>query len=225
MSKLLLAEDDVDFASSIRDWLEADHYFVEHVTSGKDALQLIQLEGFDLAVLDWKLPDITGVEVCQSLRKEGNKIPILILTGSKTKLEDHVSGLDCGADDYITKPVDPKVLLSRLRALLRRSAKSDTGVLTVKNVSLNPQTHIVNVNGARVELYSREFSLLEFLMRNVDCVFSAGQLVSRVWTGNEEVDDQAVRACVMRLRKKIDRDAQDSVIKSIYGVGYTITSE
>lgn len=225
MTKLLLAEDDVDFASSIRDWLEVDHYAVEHVTSGKDALQLIRLEGFDLAVLDWKLPDITGVEVCQSLRKEGNRIPVIILTGSKTTLEDHVGGLDCGADDYITKPVDPKVLLSRLRALLRRSAKSATGLLTVKNISLNPQTHIVSVNGTKVHLYAREFSLLEFLMRNVDCVFSADQLVSRVWTSNEEVDDQAVRACVMRLRKKIDVDAADSVIKSIYGVGYTIKSE
>jgi DNA-binding response OmpR family regulator len=223
MPKILLAEDDHDFADLIGDWLEKDKYTVEITHDGDDAVQLLSSFHFDAAILDWELPGVSGIEICRMLRSKRSRIPIMLLTG-RVKVEDTELGIDSGADDYLTKPIDPRVVLAKLKALFRRAESRVDSKLTLRHVEMDVDARVVIAHGQPAKLNPREFALLEVFLRHPDHVFSVDELLSAVWTGDEDVTEDSLRTSIFRLRKKIDQEGVPSLIDSIYGVGYIARS-
>ena len=223
MAKILLVEDSREMASTIVTWLKAEHYDVVHSLDGLEGLDLLKFESFDVAILDWELPGMTGVEICQEYRKGGGRIPVLILT-AKQAINERTTGLDSGADDYLTKPFALRELSARLRALLRRPVEIKSNVLEVGQISLDTVKYRILKNGKEVQLMPRDFALLEFLMKNVDHVFSAEALLARVWAGDSEASPSALRTAIKRIRQKLDDsdDEGNSIIENIPRVGYRL---
>lgn len=223
MAKILFVEDDIECSSIIKDWLETNDHIVEVVHSAEDALPLLELYGFDLLILDWELDEMSGIELCRRYRAQSGKAPVLMLTG-RSDAEQKEEGLDSGADDYLTKPPDPRELAARVRALLRRPAVYTEEILQKRHVKLDAKARTVLVDGKPVSLLPREFSLLEFFMRNPDRTFSSEELLDKVWPSTNAVTPDTVRVCVQRLRGKIDLKGSPSLIRNIYGVGYILDS-
>lgn len=223
MNKILLVEDDADLARTIRTWLESERYQVTHTTDGSDGFSLLKGGGYELAILDWELPGMTGVEISRKYRINKGEIPILMLTG-KEMVADRIEGLDAGADDYLTKPFSLKELSARIRALLRRPAAVSSNILEVGPFSLDPKKYRVTKNGVELRLMPREFALFEFLMKNPDVVFSADALLQRVWEDDSDASSDALRTSVRRLRKVLDEqeDESQSIIENIPRVGYRL---
>lgn len=219
MAKILFIEDDQGFSKMVKDWLEDEQYVVDCVFEAADAIELLKSHQFDLILLDWNLPEGDGVEICRNFREQGGLTPILIITG-KDRIEDKETGLDAGADDYLSKPIHLKELSARIRALLRRPRKIADEVISAKHLKLNTKTREVFVSDKKVELLPKEYAVLEFLMKNPNHVYSAEDLLDRVWQYDSESAPEVVRTNIMRLRKKIDGKSKDSSIKTIYGVGY-----
>jgi two-component system, OmpR family, response regulator PhoP len=222
MAKILLAEDDLALATTIKDWLEFEKNTVEAVKDGAAALDnLLSLE-YDVAILDWNLPQMTGVEVCQKYRAKGGAIPIILLTG-KNSVKEKEEGLDAGADDYLTKPFHPKELAARLRAMIRRSTGFVPDVVSVGPLTLDRDKRVVLKDGKPVHLQPMEYTLLEFFMKNQNQVYSPETLLAKLWDANSDVSLDAIYTCIRRLRKKLDSaDAADSIIRTVHGVGYGI---
>lgn len=223
MSKILLVEDDVNLAESIMMWLRAQQHVIEHVINGRDALDLITHGSYEVVVLDWDLPGMSGLDVCRTVRSEGNKVPIIMLTGKDT-VDHKVTGLDAGVDDYLAKPFNLKELSSRLRAITRRSGGTPTNLLKVQDLTLDTESHRVTKGGEEIKLMPREFAVLEFLLRNEKQVFSTETLLLRLWHTDSESSPDAVRACIKRLRKKLDGDdgEEHSIIETVPKIGYRI---
>lgn len=221
MAKILVVDDDKLLADLVSDSLGAEHYTTECAYNGEDARLLLKSYHYDVIVLDWGLPGVSGVELCKEYRFGGGTTPILMLTGKDT-IDDKEAGLDSGADDYLTKPFHLKELSARVRALLRRSASISGNVLEVRDLVLDPTAHKLSRDGAEIQLHPKEFALLEHLMRHPNQVFSAQNLLDRVWTSESNVGPETVRTCVKRLRQKIDIDGQPSLLENIYGVGYKL---
>jgi DNA-binding response OmpR family regulator len=221
MAKLLVVEDDQDLSRMVEDWLAFDHHRVELVHTGADALELLEVCKYDLIILDWELPQLSGLELCKLLRAKGDQTPVLMLTG-KGSIQEKLVGFKAGADDYLTKPFHMKELAARVLALLRRPNAFVQDVLKVGNLSLDPARYEVTNNGAEVQLSPKEFALLEFLMRHPNQVFSPEALLERVWTTDADVSPQTVRTCMGRLRQKIDHESQSSMIETLHGVGYKL---
>ena len=221
MAKILLVEDDALFAQMIVDYLTAQQFHVEMTDNGKDAQALLRDYSFDVIILDWGLPDMTGIDLLRDFRNRGSMTPVLMLTG-RDKVEEKEQGLDSGADDYLTKPFNMRELTARVRALIRRTGPSPTGILKAGHISLNPSTHVVTKNGEEVRLLPKEFSLLEYLILHPTQVFTAEMLLDRVWHSESDAGTEAVRTCLKRLRKKIDDDDNESLIQTLHGVGYKI---
>lgn len=221
MAKILVVEDDPEFRDMIEDWLSHEHYTVDCVSTGDDGRQRVLYYEYDLIVLDWDLPGVKGVDICKEYRDKGGATPILMLTG-KSSISEKEMGLDAGADDYLTKPFHVKELSARVRALLRRGSGLTSNVLKIGNLTLEPVNFRVTKGGVELELQRKEFLLLEFLMRNPNRVFSPEALLERVWSGESDATVDAIRTCVMRIRKKIDSEGQESIIKTVHGVGYKL---
>jgi DNA-binding response OmpR family regulator len=221
MAKILIVEDDQLLAQIIEDEMRTERHQSEHASDGSEALEKLRCYAYDLVVLDWNLPSIPGLDVLLEMRSAGKTTPVLMLTG-KTKLQEKETGLDAGADDYLTKPFEIRELAARVRALLRRADQRTSNILNVGNLLLDPATHTVRRNGEDVLLSPKEFALLEFFMRNKNTVFSTEALISRVWKSDADVSNVAVRAELKRLRDKIDVAGQPSVIRTIFGVGYKL---
>lgn len=221
MAKIFCAEDDLELAELLTSFLSMHNYTVEHADNGNKALEYLRTYGFDAAILDWELPGLSGVEICQQLRKEGNKLPILMLTGRGSS-HDTVNGIDAGADDYLVKPIDPIVVIAKLKALLRRTEERTDNLLRINGLELNPESRTLTRQAQAIALLPKEFSLLEFMMRNPERVFSADELINHVWSADEAVSIESVRSCVFRLRKKVNIEGQADVIENIYGVGYVL---
>jgi len=221
MPKILLIEDDIDLAQKVREWLEFEHNTVDVAHNGKDALQLIDGFQFELLILDWELPDMTGVDICRSFRAKGGAAPVLFLTG-KSSIENKEIGLDAGADDYLTKPFHVKELSARIRALMRRQSTLRPQTLKVGKLSVDPQSHKVTLSGEPLQLLPREFALLEFLMRRPGQIFSSKALLSAVWPSESEATEDSVRTYIKTLRKKITPADGECPIQTIHGVGYKI---
>ncbi|MDZ4833259.1 MAG: response regulator transcription factor [Candidatus Melainabacteria bacterium] len=221
--KLLLVEDDENMASTILSWLRADRYEVIHSADGLEGFDLLKNGTFDAAILDFELPGITGLEICRQYRAIKGVVPILMLTG-RSQVADRIDGLDAGADDYLTKPFSLKELSARLRALIRRPAAVVSSTLKVGELTLDPIKHRVTRRGSEVQLMPREFSLLEFFMRNADMVFSPEALLQRVWPNDADATPDALRNAIKRLRKKLDdgEDETASLIENIPRVGYRL---
>src|SRR4030095_15121453 len=210
MAKILLVEDDVQLSRTVKGWLSLEHHSVETVQSGQDALDMLAVYQYDLIVLDWQLPGLSGLELCKEFRSQGGLTPILMLTG-KSAIAEKEAGLDAGSDDYLTKPFHMKELSARVRALLRRASGMTSNVLSAGKLVLDPSLYRVTVNGEEIHLQKREFALLEFLMRNPNKVFSAEALLERVWASETDATPFAIRTCMMRLRRKIESGTDSSL--------------
>lgn len=219
MSKILLVEDDVDLSANVKRWLEFDKHIVEVANDGKKALEMLQFYRYDLVVLDWTLPEMSGVEIVREFRKAGGNTPVLFLTGKGT-VDDKEVGFNAGADDYLTKPFDMRELSVRCRALLRRPPVHTGDVIESGGLQLDVSTHRIIRNGEPINLSQQEFSLLEFLMRNRGQVFSPEVILDRVWQSTSDSTPAVVRSHIKSLRKKLDVEGRPSFIKNVHGVGY-----
>ncbi len=221
MAKVLVVEDDASISSKVKDALESQHYTVEVVMDGREALEFLEAYKYDAIILDWELPGISGFEICQKLRKSGCLTPILMLTG-KAAVEHKEAGLDAGADDYLTKPFDFKELAARLRSIIRRSSGGADNVLKVGGIVLEPGAHRVTVDGKQLQLMPKEFALLEFFMRNPSKTFSAETLLNCVWSSESDASLNSVRTYMYSLRKKLSACGYASAIETVHGVGYKL---
>ena len=223
MPKLLIVDDDHELTESLGQWFQTESHLVECCSSGEAALELIAYSAYDLIILDWTMPGISGLEVCKRYRASGGQTPILFLTG-KTDVEDKAFGLDSGADDYLTKPFDLREVSARVRALLRRFKSLEVGTLKFADLELDSKSRKLFRQGNEIKLPPREFALLEFLMRNKNELFSSEQLARQVWSSEAFATDQTVRTCVKRLRDYINKDGRSYIVNQ-HGHGYGLNSE
>lgn len=223
MAKVLIVEDDADLAALIKNILGVERHTVEVAANGRDAVALLNMYTYDLVILDWNLPVMSGKEVCQNYRSRGGSTPILMLT-SRSTVEDKEEGLDAGADDYLTKPFHAKELGARVRALLRRPQSVSAKTLQAGELELDPKTVRVLKSGKEIHLLPKEFSLLELFMRYPNQVFSAEALLDRVWASDSAASLDTVRTYIKTLRKKIDTEGSASMIRTVHGVGYSLAA-
>jgi DNA-binding response OmpR family regulator len=219
--RLLIVEDDVSLAGTIRDGLTAEHFAVDVMHTGTDGLWAATEHRYDLIMLDIMLPGLSGYEVCRQLRAREVWTPILMLT-AKDGEYDEADALDLGADDYLTKPFSFVVLLAHLRALVRRGTRARPTVLTEGDLTLDPGRRRVARGGDEIKLTSREFSLLEFLMRHAGDVMSKREILDNVWDMHYDGDDNIVEVYIRYLRKKIDQPYDCPMIETVRGAGYRI---
>jgi len=221
---ILVIEDDSMIADFLRTGLKYEGYEVEISYTGSQGLEMLKKEIFDLVILDIVLPDVDGFEICSHIRSMGINIPVLMLTVKK-EVSDRVKGLDCGADDYLTKPFSFDELLARIRALLRRSGKiSDTKKIKLGAIVLNTETREVYVSDKLIKLTPTEFSLLKLFMRHPYRVFTREILLNRVLGYDYDGGTNIIDVHISHLRSKLG-DKGASLIKTIYGVGYSFHPE
>lgn len=221
MAKILLVEDDLEVCEVVSDWLVGEHYTIDVVNSGTEAIERLRFDKYDVLIFDWQLPDLTGIEICKRFRSKGGTTPVLMLTG-KSEITDKETGLDAGADDYLTKPFHPRELSARVRALLRRSGDLKQNTLICGEIELDPQGFRVTKNGQEVALLPKEFALLEFFLRHPNQVFSPEALLDRVWSAESEASPDTIRVHITKLRGKIDTEGQPSIIKTLHRQGYKL---
>jgi two-component system OmpR family response regulator len=219
--RILVAEDEVKMAALLKRGLEEEGYAVDIARTGTDAIWLGSENPYDAILLDVMLPDLDGFEVCRELRAAGRWAPVLMLT-AKDGVTDRVSGLDAGADDYLTKPFSFAELLARLRALLRRGQTERPAVLQVGDLTLDPAGHKVEREGRVIDLTAKEFSLLGYFMRHPQEVLSRTRLLEHVWDFAYEGDSNVVDVYVRYLREKIDRPFGRNSLETVRGSGYRL---
>lgn len=222
MAKILVIEDDIVAVTLLTDCLELERHAVECAPTGEQGWDLLANYAFDLAIVDWELPDIAGPEIIVRARAKGLNIPILMLTG-KSKTGEKAVGLDAGADDYLTKPFASVELLARVRALLRRAPAVKSDVLKCRKVTLDTASARVSCNGQEVKLLPAEHALLEYMLRHQGEVLSAEVLLNNVWSTDSEATVIAVRTNITRLRKKLGDEGD--LIKTVHGLGYVMESK
>ncbi|HET9873747.1 MAG TPA: response regulator transcription factor [Propionibacteriaceae bacterium] len=215
--RLLLVDDEVRLVEALRRGLVADGFAVDVATTGSDGLELARLGDFDAVVLDVMLPGLSGYDVVRRLRAEQNWVPVLMLS-AKDGEHDQADGLDCGADDYLTKPFSFVVLLARLRALLRRQANARPAVLVCGDVSLDPATRQVLLAGEPVQLTPREYLVLEYLIRHPGTVVGKVELLDHVWDAAADTAPNAVEVYIGYLRRKIGARR----LVTVRGAGYML---
>ena len=224
MPKILLVEDEEKLARVVELELRYEGYEVEKAFDGREGLEKALSGGFDLILLDIMLPSMSGMEVLRRLRRE-SQVPVIMVTARDTVV-DKVSGLDSGADDYITKPFEIEELLARIRAALRkRPARQEGTVLTAGPLTMDPERHEVTVRGTPVELTRREFDLLRYLLENKEKVISRESLLDNVWGFDFVGETNAVDVYIRFLRAKIDEAFGIKLIHTVRGVGYVIREE
>lgn len=221
--RILVVEDEHRIANSIKKGLEQERYAVDVAYNGTDGFDLASTEDYDLIILDLMLPGIDGLTICKELRKKHLHTPILILT-AKGQIQDKVEGLDSGADDYLTKPFSFEELLARVRALIRRPKNSLGTVLTVVDLQLNTKSYEVKRDGKIIQLSSKEFSLLEYLLRHSNQILTKEQIISHVWDYEADILPNTVEVYIRNLRNKIDRPFKNKkpLIQTVRGFGYKI---
>lgn len=219
--KILIIEDDKEISEALREGLEDEAYAVDTCLDGDEGYRTAMAEEYDLIILDVMLPSMNGFEVCQKLRAEKNKTPILMLT-ARGQSQDVVRGLDFGADDYLAKPFNFEVLLAHMRAILRRPNQKLEEVLRVGDLTLDPNTKQVTRAGDEIKLTTKEFAVLEYLMRNEGKVLSKEKIISNVWDFDADVLPNNVELFIMFLRKKIDKPYKTKLIQTVPGFGYKI---
>ncbi|MGH9547964.1 MAG: response regulator transcription factor [Terriglobales bacterium] len=223
MTKLLLVEDDLTLASEVASWLkEHDGYDVEVANNGEDALQLIQHFGFDLIVLDWELPGLSGLDVCRASRRDGCETAILFLTG-KSAIDDKEIGFSAGADDYLSKPFQIRELSARCKALLRRGRPTQPLSDRSGAIKLDATTSTLHLGDECILLTKTECAVLAYLMRHPGRHFSAADLLKAVWPSQKAPSEDAVRMLIRSLRKKLHAGADDNatpLIDTVPGLGY-----
>ncbi|MBP2666715.1 MAG: transcriptional regulator [Firmicutes bacterium] len=220
--KILLAEDDARLGRLIQHMLVAEHHDVDWVLRGDETLQLAIDGVYDVLVLDWMMPGLSGVDVCRKLREQGYSRPILMLT-ARDALDDRIKGLDAGADDYLVKPFEFGELFARLRALLRRGdAPLQEELSEVGNWILNRSRRTLCREDVEINLSAREFQLLDLLVQNRGRVLPREVLLDRIWGLGSEVSDNSLDAYIRLLRKKLDRPGEPPLISTVRGIGYKV---
>jgi DNA-binding response OmpR family regulator len=218
--KLLIVEDEKDVASALNRGLNRNGYSIDIAENGNRALELLAVNDYDLMILDLNLPDIDGLEVCRFARSQRPALLILILT-ARSKLQDVVTGLDNGADDYLIKPFRLQEILARIRALLRRDMRCREPLIKIKNISLDSVERVVWKADRRIQLTRKEFGVLEYLMRHPGEVVSQEELLEHVWDSKMDQFSNTVRVHIMSLRGKLDDNITDpGYITTVVGSGY-----
>jgi two-component system, OmpR family, copper resistance phosphate regulon response regulator CusR len=222
--RILVVEDERRIAAFIEKGLREENYAVDVAYDGIEALDWASAVDYDLILLDVLLPHKDGIEVCQELRAQGSRVPILMIT-ARDAIEDRVRGLDSGADDYLVKPFAFPELAARIRALLRRGGEIKTPHLQVGELVLDTLTRRATRSGQVIELSTREYALLEFLMRHPGQVLSRTQIVDHVWSYDFAATSNVVDVYIGYLRRKVDDGFEAKLIRTMRGSGYTIEAE
>jgi DNA-binding response OmpR family regulator len=221
--RILVAEDDRPVASFLKKGLEAEHYAVDIVPDGQEALYMAEEYDYDLMLLDLVLPKMDGLQVLRQIRNSKKSLPVLVLTG-RARVEDRVKGLDLGADDYLIKPFAFRELTARVRALLRRGQGPVIFKLEVDDLEMNLVERTVRRGERRIELTPKEFALLEYLMRNRERAVSRPMIIEHVWNFSFDTMTNVVDVYINYLRKKVDGEGAAKLIHTVRGVGYRIGS-
>jgi heavy metal response regulator len=219
--RILLVEDEKKIAGFIKRGLTEEKYIVDTAFDGEQGLYLAEVNPYDLIILDIMLPLKDGISVCRELRENHINIPVLMLT-AKDEVKDKVLGLDCGADDYLTKPFAFAEFLARVRALMRRKTRSKSPILEAADLRLDQLTHKVTRAGKEIELSSKEYMLLEYLMLNANTVITRTMILEHVWHEDFDNFTNIIDVYINYLRKKIDRDFTKKLIRTIRGTGYIL---
>ena len=219
--RILVVEDERKVAKFIQQGLEEEHYAVDVANDGERGLQMADAENYDLIILDVMLPKMSGLEMVNTLRAKAKTTPVLMLT-ARASTEDKVAGLDSGADDYLTKPFAFEELLARVRSLLRRGAAEKSIILRVADLELDTVKHKAKRGGKTIELTAKEYSLLEYLMRNSDRVLSRTIISEHIWDYNFDTGTNIIDVYVNHLRNKIDEGFELKLIHTVRGVGYVM---
>ena len=220
--RLLLVEDDVSLATVFAEALEDSGYVVDIAYDGEMGLHHANEEEYGIILLDFMLPKLDGIGVCQRLRAKGSTVPILMLT-ARDAMTDKVLGLDAGADDYLVKPIDLPELLARIRAVLRRGQISPTTILSRGELSLHPSNYEVTYAGQPVPLTPKEFSLLELFLRSGQRVLTRRVILSQLWDLNDPPNEETVKAHIRGLRQKLNKaGAPKDLIETVRGIGYRL---
>ena len=224
MTKILIIEDEISFSEALSFLLEKEGYSTVVAETGKQGLEEFKSDTFDLILLDLMIPEVSGIDVCRTIRAT-SAVPIIMLTAKDSEI-DKVVGLELGADDYVTKPYSSRELVARIKAVLRRGGLDNettesASVHSIAGIKMDIERHQVTVNEVAINLPLKEFELLEFLMRNAGRVLTRGQLIDRVWGGDYYGDTKTLDVHIKRLRSKIEVDpANPLLIQTIRGLGY-----
>ncbi len=222
--RLLVVEDEKKVASFIKQGMEEEGYVVDVAHDGERGLGMALNRIHDLIILDISLPKMNGLQVLRKIREETVKTPILILT-VRANIEEKVLGLDSGADDYLTKPFSFQELVARVRALLRRRVEAEPSVLRIADLVLDPARHSVSRGNEKIDLTSKEFTLLEFFMHNHGRVLSRAMISDHVWNYDFDTSTNIIDVYVNYLRKKIDTGREPKLIHTVRGMGYVLKAD
>ncbi len=219
--RLLLAEDEEALSKAMVTILKHNNYAVDAVYDGQQALDYLECGIYDGLILDLMMPKVDGITVLKTIRRKGNKIPVLILT-AKSEVDDKVFGLDCGADDYLTKPFVTKELLARIRAMTRRQSDLQDNALVYGDLRLDRTSFELISQKGKLLLTAKEFQIMEMFMMNPKCILSAEQLMDRVWGLESETEISVVWTYISYLRKKLKTLDSSVTIRAVRNVGYTL---
>lgn len=219
--RLLLAEDEKSLSHALVTILEKSHYSVDAVYDGQEALEYLESEAYDGLILDIMMPKVDGITVLKTIRKLGNKIPVLILS-AKSEIEDKVDGLDAGANDYLAKPFDARELLARIRVITRVNTESNDSLIRFGHVTLNRKTYVLKGEKAEFKLANKEFQMMELLMANPHQVLSTDRIFEKIWGYESDTEINIVWVYIAYLRKKLVKMHADIEIKAHRNVGYSV---
>lgn len=219
--KILIAEDDNRLRKNIVHIIQKEFHQVDAVDNGQHALEYILFHTYDLVILDWMMPEISGIDVCKEARRNGYEGGILILT-AKDDSNDIICGLDAGADDYVVKPFKMEELLARIRAILRRKNKSIHQIIQIDDLKLYLDSRTLFKDNQEILLTKNEFLLLEYLFINKGIILTREQIYTQVWGFDHEMTNNNLDALVKLVRKKIDHNRPKSIIENIRGIGYRV---
>ena len=228
MKRILVVEDEPDMQSGIKDNLEFEGYEVDTASDGKEGLQKILSNGFDLVLLDVMLPHISGFDVCKKVRHENNETPIIFLTAKGEEI-DKVIGLESGGDDYLTKPFSLRELLARVKAVLRRTEKQTGTVASSKieigKLSVDFDTYTATIANEQVKMTSKEFEILQYLLKHKNATISRDSLLDNVWGYDFQPTTRTIDNFILKLRQKVEDNPNDpQIIITVHGMGYRLVS-
>ncbi len=220
--RILLAEDEVSLSKALKVILERNNYSVDQVYDGEEALSFLSADNYDCLILDLMMPKVDGITVLKTMRKEGNMLPVIILT-AKSEVDDKVLGLDSGANDYLTKPFNSRELLARIRAITRSKENNEgDSILKMGNTILMRDTFILKTDSGETRLQSKEFQILELLMQNKNKLISTERLMEKIWGFDSEAEINVVWVYISNLRKKLVSLDSNVEIKATRNAGYTL---
>ena len=222
--RILVVEDEINLNELITEKLKDEHYGVDSCLDGKEALEYISMVDYDVIILDVMLPKIDGFEVLKKMRSKNNRTPVILLT-ARSSIEDRVKGLDYGANDYLVKPFAFDELLARIRVMLRYSSENVNNIFTVADLTVDCDSRKVERNGNNIKLSAREFTLLEYMIRNKGKVLTRDKIEEHIWNFDYEGGTNVIDVYIRYLRKKIDDDYTPKLLHTVRGVGYVLRED